>query len=70
MDIYNVNLSKIESVPIIGEPWHYLFYLDILLDKTEDYHNMIHAIRPLIDKLDILGEYNCGKHSLNNLKIQ
>jgi 3-deoxy-7-phosphoheptulonate synthase len=49
----NINLSKIESRPIHGQPWHYMFYLDVnippeqgifegaiktLKNKTEDFH--------------------------------
>lgn len=67
IDSYDINLSKIESVPVIGEPWHYLFYLDMLFDKTENYYQMLEVIRPLLDELHILGEYQSGKQSLNKI---
>lgn len=65
IDIYNINLSKIESLPMIGEPWHYLFYIDILFENKETYQHMIQAISPLVDELHILGEYQFGKQSFN-----
>ncbi|NPD45380.1 MULTISPECIES: prephenate dehydratase [unclassified Lentimicrobium] len=67
IDIYGVNLSKIESMPVIGEPWHYLFYIDVLFDKVKIYQDMLQAIRPLIDELHILGEYPFGQKSFNNI---
>jgi len=64
---YNIDLSKIESVPVIGEPWHYLFYLDVLFENSEDYFNMLNAVRPLVDELTIMGEYPSGKQSFNQI---
>lgn len=67
IDIYGVNLSKIESMPVIGEPWHYLFYIDVLFDNTKIYHDMLMAIQPLLDELHILGEYEFGQKSFNKI---
>lgn len=67
IDIYGLNLSKIESMPVIGEPWHYLFYIDVLFDKVKIYQDMLQAIRPLLDELHILGEYQFGQKSFNNI---
>ena len=54
---YDVDLSKIESVPVVGEPWHYLFYLDLLFDHADRYLKMLKTLRPFTDELYILGEY-------------
>lgn len=54
---FNIDLSKIESVPVVGEPWHYLFYLDLLFDEAEKYLKMLKTLRPFTDELYILGEY-------------
>lgn len=67
IDIYGVNLSKIESMPVIGEPWHYLFYVDVLFENTKIYHDMLMAIRPLLDELHIMGEYEFGQKSFNKI---
>lgn len=58
----NIDLSKIESLPIIGEPWHYHFFIDVLFDDINHYHKMLKELRYQLESLTILGEYQ--KHSL------
>ncbi len=58
---YGMNLSKIQSLPIVGKEWEYFFYLDILYDDYIMYKKAISAIQPLIDQLHILGEYRSGE---------
>jgi len=31
----NLNMTRLESRPIHGQPWHYMFYADIVLGETE-----------------------------------
>ena len=64
---YDIDLSKIESVPIVGEPWHYRFYTDILFDQIEQYHHMLLAIKPLVEDCQVLGNYKSGMDSLNKI---
>lgn len=54
---YKINLSKIQSLPIIGREWQYLFYVDVIYDDYLRYRQSIDAVRPLIKELKILGEY-------------
>ncbi len=58
---YKINLTKIQSLPVIGKEWEYLFYLDILYDDASMYRKGLSAIEPLIDQLQILGEYRSGR---------
>ena len=60
---YDIDLSKVESVPLVGEPWHYQFYLDILFEDKAKYKKMINEITTKLDRLDILGEYTNGNQS-------
>ncbi len=64
---YRINLSKIQSLPVVGKEWEYFFYLDLLYDDISMYRKSLEAIKPLIDKLQILGEYLAGER--NNKKI-
>lgn len=60
---YDINLTKIQSLPIIGCEWEYQFYVDLKFANLERYHQSLSAIRPLISELHILGEYPDGRQS-------
>lgn len=57
LSFYDINLSKIQSVPIIGREWEYRFYADLTFKSFVRYHQAIEAVRPLTNELLILGEY-------------
>ncbi len=67
---YDVDLSKIESVPVVGEPWHYRFYIDVLFDNYKKYKSMLQAIGPLTDELQVMGEYVSGSKSFEQIHSQ
>jgi len=52
-----INLTKIESLPILGEPWHYLFYLDLSFNESVRYCSMIKEIKNYCSHLQVLGTY-------------
>lgn len=54
---YDINLSKIQSMPIIGREWEYRFYVDLTFDSFVRYRQSIDAVRPLMNDFKILGEY-------------
>lgn len=57
IDANNIDLSKIESLPLVGEPWHYQFFLDILYEKEMDFEKMLDNILGELESLMILGKY-------------
>lgn len=64
LSFYNINLTKIQSLPIIGREWEYLFYVDVAFTDYLRYHQSIDAIIPLTKELKILGEYKDGKSTI------
>lgn len=56
---HNVNLSKIQSVPVYGEINEYFFYLDVEWDAGtyDSYVKAMHAVASLTKGFSILGEY-------------
>ncbi len=58
----DVNLAKIESRPLRGKPWEYLFYLDFLGHVEEErVRNALGHLRELADFLRVLGCYPRGE---------
>ncbi len=57
LSFYDVNLSKIQSLPIVGREWEYRFYVDFTFDSYVRYSKAIDAARPLMNDFKILGEY-------------
>ncbi len=64
LSFYDLNLSKIQSLPIIGREWEYLFYINLTFTDYLRYKQALDAIRPLTKDLKILGEYAEGKQSV------
>lgn len=58
---YQINLTKIQSLPIIGREWEYLFYIDVTYDDYVRFHQSLDAIKPLTRELKNLGEYVAKK---------
>ena len=57
LSFYDINLTKIQSLPIIGREWEYMFYVDVTYESLIRYRQSIDAITPLTSELKILGEY-------------
>lgn len=57
LSFYDINLTKIQSLPVIGHEWEYLFYVDVTYSDIVRYRQSIDAIIPLTKELKILGEY-------------
>lgn len=57
----DLNLAKIESRPLRGKPWEYLFYLDLLARvDAPNTQNALSHLRELADYLRVLGCYPKG----------
>ncbi len=61
LSYYEINLAKIQSMPIPGKDWEYVFYVDVEINDYEMYKKSLDAIQPFTASLSILGEYKKGK---------
>ena len=64
LSFYGVNLTRIQSLPILGREWEYQFYIDLKFPDYARYKQSINAILPLVSKLKVLGEYREGEQSI------
>ena len=64
---FEINLAKIQSVPIIGKPNEYTIHVDIEWDTLEKYEHAIHQVLKKVSSLSILGEYKKGEIAINHV---
>jgi prephenate dehydratase len=64
LSFYDMNLTKIQSLPIIGREWQYLFYINLTYNNYTRYKQALDAVIPLTKDFIILGEYAEGKQSV------
>ncbi len=60
---FNINLTKIQSLPIEGKPWQYSFLVEVLFEDYEVFKEVITMLRKAVLELKIVGVY---KHNLHN----
>ncbi|HNW50595.1 MAG TPA: prephenate dehydratase [Prolixibacteraceae bacterium] len=59
-----INMTKIQSVPIIGKPDEYTFHVDIEWENNDNYEHAIHKVLKSVTSLTILGEYVRGEKKI------
>lgn len=61
LSYYEINLAKIQSMPIPGKDWEYMFFVDVEINDYNMYKRSLEAIGPFTPSIGILGEYRKGK---------
>ena len=57
----SINLSKIQSIPIIGKPSEYSIHIDVEWKKRKNYEDAMHQVLRQVKNLNVLGEYKKAK---------
>lgn len=53
----SINLTKIQSLPILGSPFQYTFYVDLEWKERCNFDRAISKVLNLVSNLSVLGEY-------------
>lgn len=56
------NLTKIESRPVHGKPWEYIFYVDCQIQSPDEGSRALAALQPHCAMVKELGRYQEAKH--------
>ena len=57
----NLNLTKIQSLPVIEQPWKYSFFVDVTFEAYEHYRKAKALLEIMSEEFKVLGEYNNGR---------
>jgi prephenate dehydratase len=58
-----INLSKLQSMPIQGSDFKYLFYADLEFEQPQQFNVVLNNIKPATEALQVLGLYKNGNPS-------
>lgn len=56
----DISLSKLESRPVKGHPWRYVFYADLKCGQTPAAENALRHLREISEMVKVLGVYKSG----------
>jgi prephenate dehydratase len=56
-----MNLTKIQSLPVIETPWKYSFFVDITFDNYKEYEKAMTIMAIMAEEFKVLGTYKNGR---------
>jgi prephenate dehydratase len=56
-----MNLTKIQSLPVIEMPWKYSFFVDVTFDAYDDYIKAEAILKIMAEDFKVLGTYKNGR---------
>ena len=58
-----VNLTRIESRPVPGRPWEYIFFIDLGFEDREAVERALERLREVCREVQVLGVYRAANAS-------
>ena len=60
-----LNLTKIQSMPVVETPWKYSFFVDVTFEEYKEYQKAISLIAIMAENFKVLGVYKNGRPQPN-----
>lgn len=61
LTFYDINLTMLQSMPVVGHEWEYRFYADLTFDDPKRCEQALTAVKPLTSDFRILGIYKAAE---------
>lgn len=60
----NINLTKIQSLPVLGSPWRYAFFVDVTFEEPNQLEQAIKELEPIVKNFKVLGTYTQNRENV------
>jgi len=64
LSAYDINLTKIQSLPVLGMNWRYAFFVDVTFDNQEKFKQAIAVLQEGVKNFKLLGLYAQNKENI------
>ena len=54
---FNLDMTKIQSMPIIETPWKYSFFVDVIFEEFKEFEKAMEIVKVMTEDLKIFGTY-------------
>ena len=61
---HKISLTKIQSLPIVGRPWKYAFFVDVIFKQPDDFFDAMDALQAKVKELKLVGTYTSNKENI------
>ena len=54
---YGINMTKIQSLPLIDKPWEYAFFADLIFESKEQFYDALAKLSLQTNEIKVFGKY-------------
>ncbi len=61
---HRLNLTKIQSLPLLGTPWKYAFFVDVVFETPQQFYTAMDELEGVVKELKIIGTYTQNRKNV------